>query len=539
MREANQAALDDWTHLVDTSPAPSPASMAASQKISREVWYAGRLFGEDQLALESSAAATDLARARLMEQHFAEHPERNAYLMSGVQLSADLLGEWTIVYPSFEVPDETEGPGTPYLVNLAPAFSLYTRHRKWLDARRLARAYPEGLISPSLRGWAAVAEAECKPRRADHFFEKAAAEFKSDVSPVTPEDLQARGGTWSAVNVVLWAGYFRARACLVRGVRDPSSITEELLKAKYALDSVEGYAAANVTRLRVLVRSLAILVSDPEAYDEAAALKEYELAMRITGVRAGDRSAQEFLTKAGEYFRAIATDPRVALTKGALHEALTALAKVPVLTPGASEAVQQPLGQSAFDLLLGPIRTELHRALEKITNEAVFRKVLLRLLQSRSPAYAQIRHGPFEYGKDVAALVEVDGVPVLRLYQAKVGDIKKAQWYGCREQLEEIFLVPMSQFQLPITPQRIEAFLVTTGHATDHVEPIIAAWISAQKESQGRSIEFFHLDRLVQWIVGNKLTKECLESLKEFSQGGQRTQRRKPRKSRARKSRRK
>jgi hypothetical protein len=334
----------------------------------------------------------------------------------------------------------------------------------------------------------------------------------------------------------LWSGYFRARACLVRGVRDPESITEELLKAKDALDSVEGYAAADVIRLRVLVRSLAVLVSDPEAYDEAAALKEYALAMRITGVRAGDTSAREFLTKVGEYFRAVANDPRDALTKGALQEALTALAKVPVLTSGASEAVQKPLGQSAFDLLLGPIRTALHRALEKIADEAVLRKLLLRLLQSQSPAYAQIRHGPFEYGKDVAALVDVDGVPVLRLYQAKVGDIKKAQWRGCRDQLEEMFLVPMSKLQLPKTPARIEAFLVTTGHASDHVEPIIAGWISDQKESPGRSIEFFHLDRLVQWIARNKLTNECLEALRELSARSRRTPRRKPKKSRAKKS---
>jgi hypothetical protein len=50
--------------------------------------------------------------------------------------------------------------------------------------------------------------------------------------------------------------------------------------------------------------------------------------------------------------------------------------------------------------------------------------------------------------------------------------------------------------------------------ASDHVEPIIAGWISDQKESQGRSIEFFYLDRLMQWIARSKLTNACLEALK-------------------------
>jgi hypothetical protein len=94
----------------------------------------------------------------------------------------------------------------------------------------------------------------------------------------------------------------------------------------------------------------------------------------------------------------------------------------------------------------------------------------------------------------------------------------------------------MSKLQLPETPQRIEACLVTTGHASAHVEPIIAGWISAQKESHGRSIEFFHLDRLVHWIVQNKLTKECVEALKELSPRRRQTQGRKPKRNLAKKS---
>src|SRR5277367_5496806 len=37
-----------------------------------------------------------------------------------------------------------------------------------------------------------------------------------------------------------------------------------------------------------------------------------------------------------------------------------------------------------------------------------------------SPRYAQIRHGPIEYGKDIAALADDGEVSVLCLYQVRV-----------------------------------------------------------------------------------------------------------------------
>jgi len=57
------------------------------------------------------------------------------------------------------------------------------------------------------------------------------------------------------------------------------------------------------------------------------------------------------------------------------------------------------------------------------------------------------------------------GVSVLCLYQVKCGEMNTPKWREARAELEEMFLVPMSEFQLPVSPQRIEGYLVTNGHA--------------------------------------------------------------------------
>ena len=117
------------------------------------------------------------------------------------------------------------------------------------------------------------------------------------------------------------------------------------------------------------------------------------------------------------------------------------------------------MGQSALKALHGQIRTWMHRTLESITDEATFRKILLRLLQAGLPLYSQIRHGPIEYGKDVVALVEENGAFVLRLYQAKCGDLDKRKWRESKDELEEMFLLPIESLHLPVQPTVIKGFL--------------------------------------------------------------------------------
>ncbi len=143
------------------------------------------------------------------------------------------------------------------------------------------------------------------------------------------------------------------------------------------------------------------------------------------------------------------------------------------------------------------------------------RAILLRLLQGRLPLYAQVRHGPIEYGKDLAELRERDGQVELRFYQVKCGDIKKGDWGECRGQLEEMFLVPIPSLQLSAEPTQTIGALVCNGHANPYVEPVMDAWIREQRQTHERLIEFWHLDGLVDWITDNRLVNELKLALDE------------------------
>jgi hypothetical protein len=143
------------------------------------------------------------------------------------------------------------------------------------------------------------------------------------------------------------------------------------------------------------------------------------------------------------------------------------------------------------------------------------RRIILRLLQSGLPLYSQVRHGPLEYGKDITALLEIEGVIVLRHFQAKCGDIDTRKWRESKDELEQIFLVPLQSLQLPVLPQRIEGVLVTNGHANTYVEPVMTGWFDEQRKTHGRHVSFMHLDGLVDWIVENRLVNELRAALQE------------------------
>jgi hypothetical protein len=135
--------------------------------------------------------------------------------------------------------------------------------------------------------------------------------------------------------------------------------------------------------------------------------------------------------------------------------------------------------------------------------------------QGTLPRYAQIRHGPIEYGKDIAALVDDGGVSVLCLYQIKCGEMNTTKWREARPELEEMFLVPMSEFQLPIPPQRVEGYLVTNGHVNPYVEPVMEGWFEEQQRDHGRDITFIHLDALIDGIFKVRLVNELRAALAE------------------------
>lgn len=111
----------------------------------------------------------------------------------------------------------------------------------------------------------------------------------------------------------------------------------------------------------------------------------------MSGESEQDRLALTFISEAADGFRGFATDPSSEMTRGRLANAMVALAKIPTIGSEVINALGPEIGRRAWSISLGPVRTWMHQSLGGITDEARFRNVLLRLLQSSLPLYAQVR----------------------------------------------------------------------------------------------------------------------------------------------------
>jgi hypothetical protein len=192
------------------------------------------------------------------------------------------------------------------------------------------------------------------------------------------------------------------------------------------------------------------------------------------------------------------------------------LGRVPLFGSDIVKAIQPAIGKKALSVSQGQVRTWLHRALGGIKDERVFQQLFLRLAQGGLPEYAQVRHGPLEYGKDVVVLVEQDQKPVLLMYQAKVGNLTKRNWSKTQSQLEEMFQVDLASLQLPRTPEKRKGILILTGHVDPHVEPTLSGWLAEQQRDHHRRFEVMHLDVIVRWIVDGRLINEFRAAVKEL-----------------------
>jgi hypothetical protein len=174
------------------------------------------------------------------------------------------------------------------------------------------------------------------------------------------------------------------------------------------------------------------------------------------------------------------------------------------------------IGHKALEVILGPHLTWIHRSLDSITDERILQKLLLRLAQARLPHYAQVRHGPLEYGKDVVALIDRDGKTVLQMYQLKAGDITMKNLPQVKEELDNIFLTDLADVQLSMQPDEREAVLFFNGHINTYAEPVVSGWLKLQRDSLKREVRIMNLDSIVRWIVGGSLINEYRAAASEL-----------------------
>jgi hypothetical protein len=516
MLEALRAAMADLEFVISEQAPTSPASLAALYKLRQSTDRASWFSDIDRATVSVRVRELSSELAQRLFKHFRTSDNADCYLVRGVVIVTDRDDFWETRFPDYEVPSGVEQPGQELLLNIPSAFRLFVTTGEWHAAHEIVNLREGAFTTPGLKGWRAVTIGHVNPEETVSCFDAAADCFILDAEPPTPEELIRRGGHWSSANQQLWAKYFRARARLVESIRTPTKVRELLDRAVEALaDTDAGWHSGEVSRFRVLIKVMAKLLSDPLSFDPEEARREYNLEIRMSEEVEQDRLALTFITEVANGFRGFATDPGSEITRNRLELALGALERIPTIGPEVTSAVRPEIGRRALAAILGPFRSWMHRSLGSITDEGQFRMILLRLLQNGLPIYAQVRHGPLEYGKDIVALLEIDGVIVLRQYQVKCGDIDNKKWRESKDEMEKMFQVPLTSFQLPVAPQRIESILITNGHANPYIEPVIAGWLQEQREMHKRAVEFMHVDELVDWITKGRLVNELRAALQE------------------------
>jgi hypothetical protein len=515
IRACQEAAVNDFQRVLDRADPTSLVSLATLKALAIEI-------GSDY-GVRFPDTATRMGAYRAVEEELAQRllaagrdsPRRASYLALGLVISWSIEHGWIAMYPEHEVDDATHHiPPGGLSLTIPSAFHLFIRQSDWAAADEVARLQPTAFSSPGLRGWRTAVRGLLDSGAAPEAFDEAAAIFSTDTEP---HDLEEVGGHWSSRNVDLWAKYFRARASLAQLARNPSAAPELLSEAAAALQGTEsGWTNPQVSCLRIVTNALVqILASDPQMAASAARL-ELAREMQWAGDRGDLSAADQFLAAATTAFEELRRDPTVAVMSGSFPNALELLGKISIVGGEIPPALEPLVAEKARAEWEGPIRTWVHRTLESITDEDVLRRLLLRLHQATLPVYAQIRHGPLEYGKDLVVLTQEGSEVVLRMYQAKIGDLTRPTWRAAKPELEEIFQVDMSALQFPIEPTVREGVLVFNGHVNPHTEPVVEGWLDDQRRGHARRFGLMNLDALVNWIFSQNLLNEFRAALHEL-----------------------
>lgn len=374
-------------------------------------------------------------------------------------------------------------------VGVPGAFTKLLGALDYRAAFEITETCSEQFTSISLAGWVPALQGLLHLREPAVAYDEAARLFAADTAPEDPREIQKRGG-WSGANVLLWAKYFRALSLLEQVKSNVGRAPELVAAASAALEGTEsGLVDSQVSRLRVTIRAIAGVLGVSPSLSLKEARKELAFQARLFGHEDGDELGMQFFSVAETTLDRFERDPARALADDDLQVMLRALERLPIIGSELTKAIRPAFGEAALRTILGPVRTWVHRALEAIHDESQLRRVLLRLIQASVPLYAQIRHGPIEYGKDIAVVFEKDSTRTLRFYQAKVGDITAPIWRNASHELEEMYLVPLASIQIPEPVAKREGILVCNGHANPFVEPIMGPWIDEQARVHGRPVQ--------------------------------------------------
>jgi len=428
------------------------------------------------------------------------HPHTEALLISGFELVGHLDRDWRPLFPEREVDagyiSVARGDGRT-THGMESAFKSLLRLADYDGAARIADENAHALITPALRGWALGTHALVTP--SPDLFAAAAAEFLAD----SPDRPGRRERGWTSINQQLWGPYFQSRGYLSRGFETPADALTLLRSAFSSISSAGGWLVAEPVRYFAIIRGL-IGMADSDSEAIRSATEDLVLARHFTSQSPVDHHIHEFLRSAsatlaagvsGEWLRELA-------------QLMLLLDRLPILSPSEKGALASALNVIIPDAVWGDRAGWEYDALASVDDERQLHRILLGLFraEAKTPIFADIRHGPIEYGKDLVVCRDEGGRRVLKMYSAKKGPVRKANWNReIRPQLEEIFQVEFSSTELPVPIDERVGVLVWNDHIHPYAQPIIDGWIRDQQEVFGRRYELMHIDALVAYVRANGL----------------------------------
>lgn len=473
-------------------------------------------WGKKNLELQAEQTYHRSKVADIFISNFKHDAHKEAYLISGFLLFTDLADKWEPHFVEYEVDEgHTLCSDSGWELSIPGAFQLLIKLSEYERALEVAELAPDGFRYPGVCGWREVCRGTMASKEAYLFYEDAAKCFASDTNP---EDIrEAKKPYWTAFNSGSLAPYFRARAALSKPRNKPEEVIVALKQAAKEIHPEQsGFVYGPSIKLATLVHGLGSYI---ETYNDSVLdklCKDYQEEIRLWGESNGDdKLLLEGLKLVSDAIEGFRYDPVAEIGRERLSKGIRILETIPEWSQlKVVSGLITDFKKSALEVSQGATSDDVASWLGTITDEAILQRLLLHLLQASSPYHAKVTHGPIEFGKDIVAIIDNEGTPVLHLYAVKAGDIDARKWLSAKESIDQIFTVSINNpLVTQYSPTKTKGFLLFNGHFNQHIESVADGWLKELRSNRHWDIEVYDLNGLSKWIVSNRLVRVLRKKL--------------------------
>jgi len=474
-------------------------------------------FAKDKNEVKRHQVFASEGLALYLQEEFKKHDYMSNFQVYGFNIIFNLLDLWTFEFELSASPGITKSNGSRISKRMPSAFDCFLTMPDYEAAKMIIIDFEDSFNTCGLKGWKNVVLAHTNEKESDKYFFQASKEFSKDTSENFKKELESGSKrTWNAANVTLWSNYFESRSYLSKILLGVGDVKENLINAADTLkDNTSGFITYPVLKYRAIISVFANIYDKDVGLSLQEGLKEYKTLCNIDGIDPSDENALLFLEYMTDYLNEISENPAKGLVNPKLTHAIELLGKIPYISEVNSkyQNLDVDIGKKIHNNIIGET-SWIYRTIQNISDEGIFRKILLRLFQSSYPKHAQITHSAVEHGKDIIAIIKKDNKHILEMYQVKIGNMNTSSWREVKPQLEEIYEVEPPQFIIDKGIDDKSGILIFNGTIYPIVEQKISGWLNTKK-NQNQHYILMDLDSIVNYVIDNKLISELRYTLKE------------------------